>query len=67
MYNESMNKKIREGDTVSFRKDTLSLYGVVEKIVIEEDIVYYTIYANGKLYKHVTKEQLIHNYGEIDE
>lgn len=63
-----MNKKIRIGDTVSFRKDEISLYGVVEKVEINEDEeIYYTIYANGKLYKHVGKNLLIHNYGEINE
>lgn len=62
-----MYKKIRVGDTVSFRKDSVTLYGIIEKIEVDEEQFFYMIYANGKLYKRVTKEQLIHNYGDLDE
>ena len=48
-------KKINEGNTVGF---------VTEEI---EDRVYYTIYANHKLYRHVEESRIIHNYGVLYE
>lgn len=62
-----MLKKIREGHTVSFKHEDITLYGVIEKIENIEEETYYTIYANGKLYKHVEKNLLINDYGVIDD
>lgn len=59
-------KKIRIGDTVSFVKQAITLYGVVEKKEIRQDSVYYMIYANGKIYR-IEEKQILCNFGVIDE
>lgn len=60
-------KKINEGNTVGFVIEEVTLYGEVEKIEVIEDRVYYTIYANHKLYCHVEESRIIHNYGVLYE
>ena len=60
-------KKINEGNTVGFVTEEVTLYGEVEKIEVIEDRVYYTIYANHKLYRHVEESRIIHNYGVLYE
>lgn len=60
-------KKINEGNTVEFVIEEVTLYGEVEKIEVIEDCVYYTIYANHKLYRHVEESRIIHNYGVLYE
>lgn len=60
-------KKINEGNTVGFVTEEVTLYGEVEKIEVIEDRVYYTIYANHKLYCHVEESRIIHNYGVLYE
>ena len=66
-----MTKTIHKGETVGYgalhTAEEVTLYGEVEKIEVIEDHVYYTIYANHKLYRHVEESRIIHNYGVLYE
>lgn len=66
MYNKSM-KRIKIGHTVSFVMNDITLYGIVEKIVMCEDGPLYMIYANRKLYKNVPGNLILQDYGDFED
>ena len=60
-------ERIKIGHTVSFVADGVTLYGVVERIIMCEDGPLYMIYANRKLYKNVPRNLILQDYGDFED